>query len=306
MRVLVLGAGGMLGHTLIDVLASRPGLDVAGTIRDPAPPAAHRTGATQLTIHPGIDVTRHGTLEALLGDARPDVIINAVGIVKQVAAGHDPIATTELNALLPHRLARLAAARSARLIQISTDCVFSGRRGGYTEDDAPDPVDLYGRTKLLGEVVDGDTLTIRTSFVGHELATRHGLVEWFLAQTGTVPGYSRAVFSGLPTVELARVIADEILPRPALRGLVNIGAGPIAKLDLLALVANRYATLATLEPRDEPVVDRSLDTRRFTDATGYRAPAWPDLVAAMYDDAVGRYGERFRASTPARGAPPSR
>ena len=306
MRVLVLGAGGMLGHTLIDLLAGRPGLDVAGTIRDPAPPAAHRTGTTPVTIHPGIDVARPGTLDALLDDVRPDVIVNAVGIVRQVAAGNDPIATIELNALLPHRLARLAAAQRARLIQVSTDCVFSGRRGGYTEDDAPDPVDLYGRTKLLGEVVDGDALTIRTSVVGHELATRHGLVEWFLAQTGTVPGYSRAVFSGLPTVELARVIADEVLPRPTLRGLFHVGAAPIAKLDLLALVADRYAARATLEPRDEPVIDRSLDARRFTDATGYRAPAWPDLVAAMHDDAVARYGERFRASAQARVAPPSR
>jgi dTDP-4-dehydrorhamnose reductase len=306
MRVLVLGAGGMLGHTLVDLLAGRPGLDVVGTIRDPAPPATHRTGTTPATIHPGIDVARPGALDALLDDVRPDVIINAVGLVRQVAAGREPIAAIELNALLPQRLARLAAARSARLIQVSTDCVFSGRRGGYAEDDAPDPVDLYGRSKLLGEVVGGDALTIRTSVVGHELATRHGLVEWFLAQTGTVPGYSRAVFSGLPTVELARVIADEVLPRPALRGLVHIGAAPIAKLELLALVADRYAAVATLEPRDEPVVDRSLDVRRFTDATGYRAPAWPDLVAAMHDDAVARYGQRFRASAPARVAPPSR
>jgi dTDP-4-dehydrorhamnose reductase len=306
MRVLVLGAAGMLGHTLVDILAGRTGLDVVGTVRDPAPLAAHRTGTTPVTIHPGIDVARPGTLEAVLDDVRPDVIVNAIGIVKQVPAGADPVATIEINALLPHRLARLAAAQNARLIHVSTDCVFSGRGGGYTEDDAPDPVDLYGRTKLLGEVIDGDALTIRTSLVGHELATRHGLVDWFLAQTGTVPGYSRAVFSGLPTVELARVIADEVLPRPALRGLIHVGAAPIAKLDLLALVADRYAAAATLEPRHEPVLDRSLDARRFTDATGDRAPAWPDLVAAMHDDAVARYGERFRPSAPARVAPPSR
>jgi dTDP-4-dehydrorhamnose reductase len=305
-RVLVLGASGMLGHTLIDVLSGRPGLDVHGTVRDPEPPAALRTGTTATAIHPGVDVARSGALDALLDVVRPDVIVNAVGIVKQAAVIDDPIDTIELNALLPHRLARLAAARGARLIHISTDCVFSGRRGGYTEEDTPDPVDRYGLTKLLGEVVHGDALTIRTSIVGHELATRHGLVDWFLAEAGTVPGYRRAVFSGLPTVELARVIADEVLPRPALRGLLHVAAAPIAKLDFLALVAERYAAPATLEPRDEPVIDRSLDAGRFADATGYRAPAWPDLVAAMHDDAVARYGGRFRASVPARVAPPSR
>ena len=190
MRVLVLGAGGMLGHTLIDVLAGRPGLDVVGTVRDPAPLAAHRTGTTPVTIHPGIDVARARHARGRPGRC-PAGRDRQCDRHRQAGPGRCRSGRHDRDQRAPAPPSRPARRRrNARLIHVSTDCVFSGRRGGYTEDDAPDPVDLYGRTKLLGEVIDGGALTIRTSIIGHELATRHGLVDWFLAQTGTATGFT--------------------------------------------------------------------------------------------------------------------
>jgi dTDP-4-dehydrorhamnose reductase len=206
------------------------------------------------------------------------------------------MATMELNARLPHRLARLAAATGGRLIHVSTDCVFSGTTGGYSESDPPDPVDLYGRSKVLGEPSGDGILSLRTSIVGHELASRQGLVEWFLAQAGPVTGYRRAIFSGMPTVVLADVLARVVLPRPDLGGLYHLSSAPISKLELLELVAQRYDCRAELQPSDEPAIDRSLDSSRFRTATGWQPPSWPELVDAMAADARTRYGERFSAS----------
>ena len=169
------------------------------------------------------------------------------------------------------------------MIHVSTDCVFSGDRGGYTESDPPDAQDLYGRSKLLGEVDLPNAITLRTSIIGHELdeVNSHSLIGWFLNQKGTVNGFRRAVFSGLPTVELARVIRDHVLVQPALHGLYHVAAEPINKFDLLQLVAGVYGKTISLQPCDDPVIDRSLDASRFRDATGYSAPSWPELVARM-------------------------
>jgi dTDP-4-dehydrorhamnose reductase len=214
---------------------------------------------------------------------RPEVVVNAVGLVKQLAAADDPLAALPVNAMLPHRLARLCALAGARLVHVSTDCVFAGSRGGNRESDTPDATDLYGLSKLLGEVVDAPhAITLRTSIIGHELGSAHGLVGWFLAQTGRVKGYRRAVFSGLPTVELARVIRDHVLPRPELHGLYHVSAAPIDKDTLLRLVAARYGHAIEIDADDRVVIDRSLDSSRFRAATGYAPPDWPELVARMH------------------------
>ena len=171
-----------------------------------------------------------------------------------------------------------------------------GSRGAYTELDTPDPTDLYGRSKLLGEPA-GDALTLRTSIIGHELRSRHGLLEWFLAQTGTAPGFRRAIFSGLTTVELARVLADVVLPHPELAGVLHLSSAPISKFELLELIARRYDKQIEIVPVDEPVIDRSLDSSRFRAATGYRPPTWPELIDAMHEDASTRYPSRVMAPT---------
>ena len=208
-------------------------------------------------------------------------MINCVGLVKQLAEANDPLSALPINALFPHRLARLCGLVNARLVHISTDCVFSGRQGGYTEADEPDALDLYGRSKLLGEVDYPHAVTLRTSIIGEELESTHGLVGWFLAQQAGVRGFTRAIFSGLPTCELAGVIRDYVLSRVELRGLYHVASDPISKYDLLRMVNEEYGKGLRIEPDDTLKIDRSLDAACFREATGYSVPAWPELVACM-------------------------
>ncbi len=276
MRLLVVGAAGMLGHVLLDVFANVRGTEVVGTVRDAA--ARDRLSERhRARIDIAGDLTDLDALRALLDRTDPTLIVNAAGALKHVS---DPATMIAVNALLPHRLARLAAERGARLIHIGTDCVFSGVRGSYREEDIPDANDRYGRTKWLGEP-DAPALTIRTSLIGPELGARRGLLGWFLGEPGPVPGYARAVFSGLPTITFARLLRDVIVPRPDLAGVWHVSAEPIAKLDLLHLIADAWPQSIAIVPQDTPVVDRSLDSSRFRALTGWVPPPWPDLVAQM-------------------------
>lgn len=280
--VLVLGATGMLGSAVMRLFADSPGLHAVGSARSAAGVRRLRDDL-QPRVHLGVEVENPDSLARLLGAVRPQVVINCVGLVKQLAEADDPLAALPINALLPHRLSRLCSLVGARLVHVSTDCVFAGTRGMYLEQDPPDAQDLYGRSKLLGEVTsDAHAVTLRTSIIGHELASAHGLVGWFLAQGGSVRGYRRAVFSGVPTVELARIIRDHVLPHPELTGLYQVSAEPIDKLTLLRLVASQYAKSVEIVPDDRVVIDRSLDSSRFRAATGYAPPAWPELVRRMH------------------------
>jgi dTDP-4-dehydrorhamnose reductase len=212
---------------------------------------------------------------------KPDVVVNCIGIVKQLDAAHDPVPSISVNALFPHRLAALVQAADARLLHVSTDCVFSGRGGGYTEADEPDPVDLYGRTKLLGEVVGAGALTVRTSIVGRELGTTQGLLEWFLAQSGPVRGYARAIFSGVTTEALAEVLAEIAAHHSALSGVWHVASEPITKLELLHRLAHTFGHAVAIEPDDRLAIDRSLDGSRFVAATGIETPSWDDMLAQL-------------------------
>jgi dTDP-4-dehydrorhamnose reductase len=175
----------------------------------------------------------------------------------------------------------------SRLVHISTDCVYSGRKGGYVESDPADPEDLYGSSKYLGELHnDSHAITLRTGFIGHERGSSRSLVDWFLAQQGEVQGYSRAIYSGLPAIELARVIKDFVLPNPEMSGLYHVSAKPIAKLDLLKIIADVYGKTIRIVPNDTMVIDRSLRSERFSQATGYVAPEWPNLIELMHADRV--------------------
>jgi dTDP-4-dehydrorhamnose reductase len=176
----------------------------------------------------------------------------------------------------------MCALAGARLIHMSTDCVFDGQQGRYTEADVSNAQDLYGRSKFLGEVDYPHAVTLRTSIIGHELGSHHGLVDWFLSQKQGVKGFSRAVFSGLPTVELARVMRDYVIPNPGLRGVYHVSAEPIDKYSLLKILAEVYGKNIPIEPDDKLVIDRSLDSTRFRQATGYRPPTWPELVRRMH------------------------
>lgn len=291
-RVLVLGGTGMLGHTLFERLSDRSDLEVLTTVRDAAPLEGRPGPDRRRSIHPGVDALRFETIERVMAEVRPAVVINAIGIVKQVPAAADPVASIEINARLPHRLARRCASEGVRLVHVGTDCVFSGSTGRYREADPPDPIDLYGRSKLLGEPGDG-ALTLRTSLIGHELRSRHGLLEWLLGQVGSAAGFRRAIFSGLTTIELARVVAEVVLPHPELSGVYHLSSAPISKHELLELIARRYGLPLEIVRTDEPAIDRSLDSSRLRTMTGYRPPSWPELVEAMYADAIVRYPDRL-------------
>lgn len=279
-RVLVLGASGMLGNAVLRFFAGSKGFTTVGTVRS-ARSASLLPTALQPLLLAGVDVEDVDSLLAAFSSAQPQVVVNCIGLVKQLSAAKDPLATIPINSLLPHRLARVSALAGARLVHMSTDCVFSGSKGMYTESDIPDANDLYGRSKLLGEVDYPNAITLRTSIIGHELDGAHSLVGWFLAQQGPVKGFRRAVFSGLPTVEIARIIRDLVIPRPAAHGLYHVSAEPINKFALLQLVADAYRKDVAIEPADEFVIDRSLDSGRFRAEFGYCPAPWPELVRSM-------------------------
>ncbi len=271
----------MLGNAMMRVLSEDPHLEVVGSTRSAvAPDLAGTKSNTRYLCN--LDVENHDTLIDAVGQLRPDTIINCVGLIKQRAEAEDILATLPLNSLLPHRLARLASCLDARVIHFSTDCVFSGKDGNYRESDFADADDLYGRSKFLGELHYSNTFTVRTSIIGHELKSQRSLIGWFLSQTGQVKGFTKAIFSGLPTVELSRVVRDHILPRPELSGLWHVSADPINKFDLLKLVGDIYGKDIEIQADDNLVIDRSLDSSRFREATGYQPPDWPQLIRSMH------------------------
>jgi dTDP-4-dehydrorhamnose reductase len=282
MKVLVLGAGGMIGNTMLRILASRSELQVFGTVRSQSALAQFSLDARSRLI-PGVDLTNSDALIGLFRKYPSDIVVNCAGLTKHVPGGADSIASLTMNALIPHRLAELCGVSGARFIHVSTDCVFSGRKGNYSETDLPDALDLYGKTKHLGEVTSPGSITLRTSTVGHEVGSRFGLLEWFLAQS-RCKGYRRAIFSGLPTVEFARVVRDIVIPNDSLSGLYHVGAESIDKECLLRMITREYGLTTEIEPDDSVVIDRSLDSRNFSAVTGYRPADWTRLIKEMHDD----------------------
>lgn len=280
MKLAVLGVSGMLGNAAFRILSARYPGSVYGTTRSRVPPKLWELRLGR-QIATGIEVENLDALVRFLGEIRPDVVINCIGIVKQIPLSKDPLVAIPINAVFPHRLARLSNLVGARLIHVSTDCVFTGNRGNYIESDTPDAEDLYGRSKLLGEVDYPNAVTLRTSIVGREISTRNGLIEWFLAQSGRVRGYRRAIFSGLTTDELVRVIADQVIAHRDLRGVYHVSVDPISKFDLLTIVKEIYGADAEIEPDDSVRIDRSLNSDRFRAATGYSPPRWRDLIQQM-------------------------
>ncbi|OLE55879.1 MAG: NAD(P)-dependent oxidoreductase [Acidobacteria bacterium 13_1_20CM_3_53_8] len=283
MKVLILGGSGMLGHKLWQICAER--FDAYVTFRQPAK-AYEQYGIFDLSSAIGnVSADDESSIVRAIAEVRPEVVVNSIGIVKQDAGAKDPVTSISTNALFPHRLARVCSAASARLIHISTDCVFSGRKGNYAEDDMADACDLYGRTKLLGEVSGEGTLVLRTSMIGRELAGAHGLLEWFLGQEGkTVRGFKRAIFSGFTTQALADIICRVILEQRDLYGVWHVAAEPINKFDLLSLVRETFGLDIKIEPDETFVCDRSLNGERFRRATGFSTPSWSDMINQLRQD----------------------
>lgn len=279
--VLIIGASGMLGHSIFYFLMQNKCLSVFGSVRDESKVWLFPK-YMQSEIIPGINAENNDSVIQLMKTVRPEIVINCAGIIKQSDALDDVASTISVNSTLPHRLANLCQIQGSRLIHISTDCVFLGNKGMYTEEDVPDSRDLYGLSKLMGEPVGTSSMTIRTSIIGRGLNANQSLIDWFLSQSKQVKGYCKAIFSGLPTVEIARVIQDHIIPNDSLNGLYHLSANPINKFDLLQLVARVYGKSISIIPNDELIIDRSLDSSKFRSVTGYEPDSWPELIRKMH------------------------
>ncbi len=283
MKVLIFGASGMLGHKLYQRLSE--GFHVVGTVRETFSEVERFGIFDRSHIIEAIDVTDREAVDFAVETANPDIVINAVGIIKQRPNAKDRILTLSVNSIFPNYLAQLAESNGFRLITISTDCVFSGSRGGYTGKDTPDAHDLYGMSKLLGEVDAPGCLTLRTSIIGRELATTNSIVEWFLSNRGgSVNGYTRAIYTGLSTLEFADTVARLIAERPDLNGVYHVASETITKFDLLTLLNEVFSANIEIRRDDSVVIDRSLDATRFQAETGIIPPAWPEMVARLAAD----------------------
>ncbi|MFH2102005.1 MAG: SDR family oxidoreductase [Chloroflexota bacterium] len=295
MRILILGGSGMLGHQLCRLLSDR--METWATFREM--PADYDFLPKERTLDHVLvqDINR---VQAILDTVKPDAVVNAVGIVKQLEEAKDAVLSIQVNALFPHQLAELCSERNIRVFQISTDCVFSGSRGNYTEDDVPDPADLYGRTKLLGELNRPNCLTLRTSIIGWELSTFSSLLSWFALQRGkSIMGYRRAIFSGISTKVLANLIGDSIENRLDFEGLYHVASAPISKYDLLIQLRDALGWRDIfIEPDETYICDRSLNGQRFNAATGWCAPGWDQMISGLAEQwpAYERWYTRYSKS----------
>lgn len=277
----------MLGHQLLRTLSDKH--DVHVTLRRTRSDYDIYGLFTPENSHTDIDARELRNLISVFDGVQPDIVVNAIGIVKQRGEANDWVESLEVNALLPHRLASLCRSTGVRLIHVSTDCVFSGRKGNYRESDMADADDIYGRTKHIGEVAGDRCLTLRTSIIGLELHRRTSLIEWYLAQKGVVRGYTRAIFTGFTTAEIARVIDSLIVSWPQLSGVWHVASPPVSKHDLLsALTQVLGRTDITIVPDAEFVCDRSLDGSKFISATGYVAPDWRKMLLELAEEIKGR------------------
>ena len=288
MKILILGATGMLGYSLFSNLNEHDSLSVFGTVRSIVG-KEHFFKDTQPQLITGVDAYDLSSLQYAIEIVAPDVVINCVGLIKQHGISKQHIDAVKINALLPHELANICDQFDAKLIHFSTDCVFTGNVGLYTEDSLPDARDLYGKSKCLGEVSYGKHLTLRTSIIGHELTSAVSLADWFLSQGESTKGFSKAIFSGLPTCYIAKLLIDYILPNTEVVGLLHLSVDPIDKYTLLKLIAEQYQKKITISESQELVINRSLNSNKFRQLTQFNPPPWGTLVEFMYRDYVKRY-----------------
>ena len=281
MKILVFGASGMIGSAMVRVLGENSAWEVFGTLRSADANRFFLPSAASKLL-PGVDIDNNDALVRIFSRVQPEVVVNCIGLTKHRRESDDPVLAIPINSLLPHRIAEVCAVARARLIHVSTDCVFSGLKGSYVEDDPADACDVYGKTKFLGEVDYPHAVTLRTSTIGHEFQSTHGLLEWFLSQKGKCKGFERAIFSGLPSTVFAQVVRDIVIPRTDLSGLYHVGAKAINKYELLRLIAKVYGKAIEIIRDESFAIDRSLDSGLFSRETGYVAPSWPELIQSMY------------------------
>ncbi len=280
MRLLILGGSGMLGHQLWRGLHAQH--DTWVTLRRPVADFAVHNLFDEAKAIQFDDITDDTALERALGQAKPEAVINCVGLIKQRDEASDEALTLRVNAEFPHRLAKRCGEAGARLIHFSTDCIFAGTKGNYTESDPSDAADLYGQSKHQGEVADAHSVTLRTSVIGHELGTNLALLDWFLSQRGqAISGFTKAIYSGFTTLEMARIVDRILTQHPTLSGVWHVASESISKFALLQLCREKLGWEGVIEPNDEFVCDRSLNADRFNQATGYTPPSWEAMISEL-------------------------
>ena len=287
MKILILGGSGMLGHRLWVNLSQVHKTWV--TVRGNGSQLPDIPEFPRKYVRPYVDALILDEMIRAIAFVQPNLVINCIGLVKQIPLANDPLSSISINALFPHQIASICSQAVIRMIHISTDCVFSGKRGQYVESEPSDAEDLYGRTKFLGEVAYPHTVTLRTSIIGRELKVRLGLIEWFLGEKGPIRGYKKAVYTGFTTDELSRIILNYVIPRTDLSGVYHVSSDPISKYDLLMLVKEAFGRNVTILPDEDFISDRSLDSTRFRQMTGYSPPAWSAMIdelrrnSSLYD-----------------------
>ncbi|WP_446470096.1 dTDP-4-dehydrorhamnose reductase family protein [Xenorhabdus stockiae] len=282
-KILVLGASGMLGGSLFRYFSSSKNYDVLGTTRSESTASLIKQLGFKNIIS-DINVDNLISVENIIREFKPDFLFNCIGIIKQLDAAKNNICSIEINSLLPHKLAKLCTMHGTKLIHFSTDCVFNGKEGNYFESDLSDAVDLYGKTKHLGEVTYDGHLTLRTSIIGHELSSNNSLIDWFLSQSNDVKGFSKAIFSGLPTCYMAEVIDKYVLPYNSLSGLRHLSVSPINKYELLNLVNLTYGKNIHIHESQDLIIDRSLNSTLFKKETGFQEENWKNLIEKMHNE----------------------
>ena len=287
MKVLVLGASGMLGSAIFNILNENQNLKVLGTIRSNKSKKFFNSKIAKKLIKVD-DITKLVNLIKVFEQEKPEIVINCISLQKQLLKKDDPLMIIPTYSILPHQLSKLCKESRARLIQISTDGVFSGKKGKYKENDIKDSENIYGISKYLGELKEKHTITIRTSIIGHEMNTKNGLVEWFLSQKNQCECFSNAIFSGFPTAVLAEIIRDFVIPNNKIHGVYHIASKPISKCELLTLIAKEYGIKIKLKTNNKIKINRSLNSDRFKAVTGYVSPEWKDLIKSMH-----LYKQRF-------------
>lgn len=283
MKILVVGISGMLGHKIFLELQKNRNLKVFGMLRNIHNYKKAFAENTDGLID-GIHVENIENIDKHIGLIKPNYIINCIGVIKQNNAINKHLEVIKINSSFPHQLAALCTKHNSKLIHFSTDCVFSGNTGMYRESDMEDARDLYGRSKLIGEIDYDSHLTLRTSMIGHELKTKSSLLEWFLDQKGSINGFSKAIFSGLPTITIARVLEKIITNHSNLEGVYHLAADPINKYDLLHLVKKIYSFDIQIKMEKNFLINRSLNSSRFFEDTKIVIPAWENLIKEMHQD----------------------
>ena len=284
MRIIVLGSTGLIGNTITKFFLNQSKYETFGILRDLEKISFFDNRYHKNFIH--IDnILDFEKFEKILIKLKPKLIINCLGITNKFLKNNFKSVeeSIKINALFPHRLHEICSKIDARLIHLSTDCVFSGRKGFYKEDDIPDPLDIYGRSKLLGELNYSNSLTIRKSVIGHEFLSRNGLLEWFLNKKETVEGYKNAIFSGLTVLELAKIIDKYIIPNKRLSGIIHVAGNPISKYELLYLISNEYQKKINIIPNESFKIDRTLNSNLFNNITGYKIKDWKELISSMHE-----------------------